>query len=209
MPRVLQIVRRPVVCGLVLLAAAGPAFGQSREQNRRVEEDKRENLRASTSALPATAKDPQADFTLAPTPKILESIYFISLAKKRVAYRYDAMMGILIVLGLDEEYISLDEQVAFFQREGLVPSRYRESFDPMKPLRRGLAAYMFREALEIRGGIALHLLGSSERYAMKELGFQGLMSSGLVNDLINGQELIQTITQAANHLAKRLAKQQP
>lgn len=209
MKRVLKSGVRVFVAGFILVLGAGPAAAQSREQDRRIEEGKRDDLRATSSTLSATKPvGPPATVQVpAPIPQALEPIYFAGLVQKKIAYRYDAIMGILIVLGVEKKYLSLDSQVAFFQQEGFVPARYRESFDPMQPLRRGLAAYMFREALEIRGGIALHLLGPSERYAMKELGFQGLMSPGLVSDLISGQELVQTITQAANHLAKRLVKQ--
>ncbi len=211
MQRALRIASRLLIVGLALAAADGPVAAQSREQDRRIEEGKREDLRATAPALPAATptRAPVAGAAPAPIPEVLEPLYFASLVGKRITYRYDAMMGVLIVLGLDEEHIGLDSQVAFFQEQGFVPPRYRESFDPMQPLRRGLAAYMFRQALGIRGGLALHLLGPSERYALKELGFQGIMSPGLVNDLVSGQELVQIITQAANYQAAHLAKQQP
>ena len=201
-----------LLVGLALLVGAQSVGAQSREQDRRIEERKREELRQSTPALPAASSviaPPTEVEVPAPIPEVLETLYFASLMGKRIAYRYDAIMGILIVLGVQEDYLDLDSQVAFLQREGLLPPRYRKSFDPMQPLRRGLVAYMFQQALDIRGGIALHLFGPSERYAMKELGFQGIMSPGLTSDLVSGGELVQIITQAANYQAARLAKQQP
>ena len=62
---------------------------------------------------------------------------------------------------------------------------------------------MIQRALKIQGGLALHLFGSTERYAMKELGFRGILSPGLTRDLISGSELVQIASQAAVVKARR------
>lgn len=206
----LRIINQLTIISLLVGAAAGFVAAQSREQDRRIEENKRDDLKVTTPSVTTTLSNVPALSNRTPPrpdPDALKPLYFASLIGKRVIYRYDAIKGVLIVLGLDDKYISLDSQVAFMQKEGLLPPRYRESFDPTQPLRRGLTAYMFQRALKIRGGIMLSLTGSTERYAMKELGFRGIISPGLVNDLFSGQELIQTITQSADYHAKHLAKQ--
>ena len=104
----------------------------------------------------------------------------------------------------DEELIDLDSQVAYLRENGLLSKRFREGFDPMEPLRKGPAAYMFLRALGIRGGIVLHLFGPGERYALKELVFQGMMSPGHVNDLVSGAELVQMMSQAAAYKVQRM-----
>ncbi len=72
----------------------------------------------------------------------------------------------------------------------------------MRPLRRGPTAYMFCKALKVKGGAILSLFGVSERYAVQELAFQGIMSAGNVNDIIAGDELALATMQAADYLAK-------
>ena len=66
-----------------------------------------------------------------------------------------------------------------------------------------LAAYMFYKALGIKGGLCLRLFGVNERYAVKELGFQGIMPSGNVNDIVSGEELVSAFTQATNYITKK------
>ena len=121
------------------------------------------------------------------------------LAQKLIAYRYDAAKAMMILMGVDEEHIDLEAQVRYLQTHGFLPTQFRTSFDPMQPLRKGVLAYMLRQALSIRGGITLHLLGPSERYALKELGYQGLLSPGYVNDLVSGAELVQAMAEAARY----------
>lgn len=123
----------------------------------------------------------------------------MNLIEKRIAYHYDAAKSIVILMGMDEELIDLDSQGAYLREKGMLSGRFREGFDPMAPLRKGPAAYMFLKALGIRGGIVLHLFGPSERYALKELVFQGIVSPGHVNDLVSGGELVQIMSQAAQY----------
>lgn len=175
------------------------ATAQTIQQDRRIEEEKRETLKPTvgpppTSELPGPK--PGAD---APVPVPLKELYFAQLVQKRVTFGYDAAKTITILMGVDEEYLDLTAQVAYLQHHGFLPRRFRQSFDPMQPLRKGLVAYMFHQALGIRGGLALRLFGPSERYALKELAFQGVMAPGHVNDLITGEELVQLMTYAAQY----------
>ncbi len=177
-----------------------PAQAQNVQQERRIEEGKRDALKPTALVPTAPPAQPSRPRRLAaPVPPAEQDVYLFQLAQRRIAFRYDAIKAIVILLNVDDQYLDLASQVAFLQERRILPKRYRESFDPMEPLRRGLTAYMFRQVLGIRGGIALHLLGPSERYAMKELVFQGILSSGRVNDLISGAELVQVMNQAAQY----------
>ncbi len=177
-----------------------PAHAENVQQERRIEEGKRDALLPTVSVPATSPAQPAAPRRLAaPVPPAEQDVYLFQLAQRRIAFRYDAIKTIVILLDVDDQYLDLASQVAFLQERGILPKRYRESFDPMEPLRRGFVAYTFRQALGIRGGIALHLLGPSERYALKELAFQGILSSGRVNDLVSGAELVQVMNQAAQY----------
>lgn len=177
------------------------------QQDRRIEEEKREDLKPTVEtpgAVPATPSAQQV--REAPVPPPIAALYFAMLAQKRIVFRYDAAKAIVVLMGVDEDYIDLASQVAYLQAQRFLPARKAQAFDPMQPLRRGEMAYMFQQALKIRGGIALHLFGPSERYALKELAFRGFASPGHVHDLVDGAEFIQLMTQAAQHQAAREAK---
>jgi len=190
-----------------LLFETGVA-AQNVQQDRRIEEEKREELKPTlTTGRPAAPTKPTPKEPAPPVPQPFEPIYFMNLVQKRIAYHYDAAKSIAILMEVDEETIGLDEQVGYLKEKRFLPPRLRDSFDPMAPLRRGPAAYMFLKALGIRGGIALRLFGPSERYALKELVFQGILSPGHVNDLVSGAELVQIMSQAAAYKVQRLPEE--
>lgn len=172
---------------------------ETQEEKRRVEEEKREVLRPSEAHITEAKPAPQP---LAP----IDLIYFTELMPKRIAYRYDACKALVVLMGVEDEYIDLDSQVAFLREKNLLPKRLESEFDPMQPLRRGLTAYMLCKALNIKGGITLSIFGVSERYALNELAFQGIMSSGNANDIVSGDELVLATMQAADYLAKKQEK---
>lgn len=174
-------------------------WAETIEQDRRIEEEKRESLKPTfaTPKVPETVKPIEKP----PVPQPLKELYLIQLLPKKFVYRYDAAKSIVILMGGDDEYISLDSQVAYLKEKRFLPKRFEKTFDPMHPLRKGVAAYLFYKALGIKGGIALHLLGPSERYAFKELVFRGMMSPGHVNDLVSGDEMVLLMNQAFHYKA--------
>lgn len=210
-PRTLLVKRLSFFALVVLLLLDGAGVrAETVQQDRRIEEEKREELKPTVLPAAVPSAKPPAPAAAPPAPPPIAALYFATLAQKQVVFRYDAAKAIVILMGVDEEHINLDSQVAYLKTHGLLPPRFtREEFDPRQPLRKGEAAYIFLQALKIKGGVVLHLLGPSERYALKELAFQGLMSPGHVRDLVSGVELVQLMDQAARHKLRRTAAQQP
>jgi len=192
-----------LVVAISLMLWAHGAAAQTIQQDRRIEEEKREELKPTVGPPPTSEMPGPKLGADAPVPVPLKELYFAQLVQKRITFGYDAAKTIAILMGVDEEYLDLTSQVAYLRQHGFLPRRTQQSFDPMQPLRKGLVAYMFRQALGIPGGIALRLFGPSERYALKELAFQGFMAPGHVNDLITGEELVQLATQAAQYHMRR------
>ena len=187
-----------------LLVGQG-ANAQTLQQDRRIEEEKREELKP-TVPPPGVAAAPPQPVGAPPVPQPIAPLYFAMLAQQRVVFRYDMAKAITILMGVDEERIDLNSQVAYLQQQGFLPKQKARAFDPMQPLRKGEAAYVFLRALGMRGGVALHVLGPTERYALKELAFRGFMAPGHVRDLISGDEFVQLMTQAAQYQTLREAK---
>lgn len=198
------------ILALVLLLFVGGRAANSQtltlQQDRRLEEEKREELKPTVEpGAPPTV--PERAAVQPPVPLPIPELYLAGLIRQRIVFRYDALKAIVVLRGVDEEYIDLNAQVAYAQAQGFLPKRKAKTFDPMQPLRRGEAAYLFHQALGIKGGVALYLLGPTERYALKELVFQGLLSGGRVNDLLSGDEFVQFVTQAAEYKAAQETKQ--
>lgn len=167
---------------------------QNQEQMRRIEEGKRESLRPSEGLDVEERRGATAPID----PNDL--LYFIELIPRRIAFRYDASKALVILMGVEKRYIDLDSQITFLEEKNLIPKGFE--FDPKRPLRKGLTAYMFCKALEIRGGLILRLFGMNERYALKELVHQRIISPGNVKDIVSGEELVSILTNAGNHIAE-------
>ena len=171
---------------------------QTPEQARRIEEQKRENLRPTEGQTSKVKKK---------TPQPLDPIdlvYFAELMLKKIAYRYDICKAIVILMGVEDRFIDLGSQITFLKNENILPKKFeKKEFDVTKPLRKGLTAYMFCKALKIKGGILLTLFGVNQRYALQELVHQGVMSSGHVKDVVSGEELVSILTRAGNYMAKK------
>ena len=109
-------------------------------------------------------------------------------------------------MGVENKYIDLNSQIAFLKENRFLPKKIAQDFKPTEPLRKGLAAYIFYKALGLKGGIIIRVFGSTQRYALKELAYQGIMPSGNVNDIVSGDELISTLTRAANYLSEKIER---
>lgn len=181
---------------LIFLLFSSSIRAESQEEKRRVEEKKRQNL--ASSEAPSSSQPAVKLQEMDP----IDLIYFTELVGKNIAFRYDICKVVAILMGIEDEYISLDSQITFLNEKKFLPKKVATNFEPTQPLRRGLTAYIFCRVLEIDGGVILRLFGISERYALTELVHQGIMAPGNKNEIISGEELISILMQAANYIAK-------
>lgn len=173
-------------------------LAQASEQARRIEEQKRENLR------PTEGQTSKVKKKTPPPLDPIDLVYFAELMLKKITYRYDISKAIVILMGVENQFIDLGSQITFLKNENILPKKFdKKEFDVTKPLRKGLTAYMFCKALKIKGGILLTLFGVNQRYALKELVHQGVMSSGNVKDVVSGEELVLILTRAGIYMAKK------
>lgn len=159
-----------------LLLMRTSVFAASAEDTRGIEEDKRKSL-APTEAQQypaAPAHGPKSDKE--------NYAFLLELYNKKVSSIADACRAISILLGREEQFV--------------------QKFNYQEPLRKGQVAYMLCKALDMKGGLWLRLLGLSQRYALRELVYERVMVPGNVQDFMSGKELISTLNQAADYLAR-------
>jgi hypothetical protein len=172
-------------------AAPGP------QDERRIEEQKRKVLKSTEVHYQKKSPTQPSQLTrLQPE----DLIYISELSFRKITYGYDLCKLIVVLKGIENEYIGLDAQAAYLKDQNYLPKRMRDTFDPMKPLRRGLTAYVLRKVLNVKGGIFLNIFKESERYALKELTYDGIMSSGNIHEILSGDELASTMTRAINRM---------
>ncbi|MFC1514363.1 hypothetical protein ACFL5X_00480 [Candidatus Omnitrophota bacterium] len=190
---------------LFFLILAPPVFCQAGQeqlnvQKRRIEEEKRLDLKPTQEPLPAKTEE---------KPEPVEGSgldYFEYLITKKTASRSDACRSLAVLLNIEDEFGDLDSQIEYLKQKNILPKKIASEFDPDQPLRKGLTAYMFYKALEIKGGVILRVFGISQRYALKELVFQEVMLPGYDRDIVSGKELVLTLTEAAHYLAEQQTK---
>jgi len=188
--------RRTIILALSLIFTASALSAGTPVQDRRIREEKREALRPTESAIFRIETAPK------PPPEA-DTEYFKELLSRRVTCLSDACRVLTILLGAGEEHKDLESQISFLKEKGIFPKKIREGFDPDMPLRKGTAACMFVKALDIKGGVFLRLFGINERYAMKELIYEGIMYPGAADDIIVGKELILMLDGSADYLADK------
>ena len=178
---------------LVCLSFIHPVSAQSLEDKRRVEDEKREDLRPSESYL-TEIQEVQPDQAHAD-----QKAYFTRLLSQDTASLADVYKTLVTLMGLGDQVKDPDAQYDFLRVNKIIPDHIRKE-DRGDILRKGDAAYMFARILHIKGGLTLRLFGYSRRYAFKELVYRRIMFPGNIHDVVSGQELIYILTRAAEYM---------
>ncbi|MCK5014522.1 MAG: hypothetical protein KAS66_11945 [Candidatus Omnitrophica bacterium] len=181
----------------LLLSLYSVSAAPAPQDERRIEEQKREILKSTEVHYQEKAPTRPSQATrLQPE----DLIYISELSFRKITYGYDLCKLLVVLKGVENEYIGLDAQVTYLKDQDYLPKKIHNTFDPMKPLRRGLTAYVLRKVLNVKGGIFLNIFKESERYALKELTYEGIMSPGNIHEILSGDELASTMTQAINRM---------
>lgn len=190
--------RKLALVFVFLFSLTRPLSAETLKDQRRLEEEARVELRP-TEPQPSVASEPALEISSS-----TDLSFFQELLSKKYVIRREAIGPLLILLG-EEELFSQDQaaQIRFLKETNILPAKIAQDFSPDKPLRNGLAAYMFCQALKMKGGIGARIFGMNQRYALNELVFTGIMPEGSIDDVVSGPEFIIIFTQAAEHLAQK------
>jgi len=189
--------RKILILIFIFVSLCQITLAQSPEDKRRVEEEKRKDLKLSEFYLP------EAQMAAVQVDESDQDAYFKGLFSKEVAVLSDAYKTLTILLGVGGQFRDTDSQFNFLVENGIVSKNIGTKTNYDEPLRKGATAYMFAQAMDVKGGIILRFFGVSQRYAFQELVHQEIMFPGNVRDIMNGQELILTLIQAADYMAER------
>jgi hypothetical protein len=185
---------------LLFLSLCRISQAQSIEVRRRIEEEKRQDL------APSEFYRAKIEETSLPDAGSGQEAYFTELLAKETADLSDACRTIVLLMGMNDQFSDRQARFNFLKEEGIIPKNIDADSDHSMSLRKGVIAYMLAKTIDIKGGITLRIFGVNQRYAFKELVYEQIMYPGNVSDIISGQELILTLTQAADYLASREEK---
>ena len=114
--------------------------------------------------------------------------FWHTLADAPVTSNDEAFHGLLLYLHDKDDAADYAGRVQLLKNEGLLPNSFNEPADA--PASRGTIAVALVRALLIKGGINLHLLPMSERYATRELQFINVYPPSSANQTFSGNEFV-------------------
>ena len=168
-------------------------YAQTSVDERRIEEEKRGNLKTTEPQIEETKEIPASE---SQTREIRRRYFEELLAKPRAQYA-DLVYVLTAFFGLEKKYPDFASEYTYLKTIGLIDT----SLSPCVacPVRRAELAIPFCKALRIKGGIWLKLFGLTKRYAHKELVYERIMFPGSGDEYISGKELVITFIQAADY----------
>ena len=187
----------PYLIVLLLILPPLLASAQNPLDKRRIEQEKRDNLRLNEIKISEETSNFYSQ------PGISKQAYFNKLLSKKNATLFDAYTMLVILLGREDRYSDFETKQEFLRQNHILPKLKKLSKNPHQPLEKGVAAYMFCRVLKIKGGLWLRLFGITQRYALRELVFQNIMFPGNTRNIVSGKELVFIVTQAAIYLTER------
>jgi hypothetical protein len=124
--------------------------------------------------------------------------YYRHLMTREIATFQDGCWIISTLIRGKEELRSFKEIRASLMNKGIIPSDWM--YTAQTPLTKGKIAYMLCKALGIKGGLTMRIFGVSERYALRECIWLGLISTGHKNKYVTGPELVAILGRASRYI---------
>jgi hypothetical protein len=114
--------------------------------------------------------------------------FWHTLATDRICSNDEAFHGLLLYIDQADKAKNFDERVKLMKYLGMLP----DGFDgkAKEAVTRGTVAVAVVKVLEIKGGIILHVFPKSERYATRELVFEGVYPPSTQNQVFSGSEFV-------------------
>lgn len=158
------LTRRWLSAGLLLLAAAGGC------RQARVDQ-------TVVSQFGGAGEDAQMEF-------------WHRLNEQPVCSNDDAFHAVLLYLDGGDGHADYDARVAELKSRRLLPGGFAQPAN--QGVQRGTLAYVLARAMQIRGGLLMHLF-PSPRYAVRELYYEGIFPASSPHQTFSGSEVVGVI----------------
>lgn len=112
--------------------------------------------------------------------------------------------GVLLLADGTDPTTTWDERLAVLRQRGWVGDGFAE--DGSLAMQRGALSKALAHALDIRGGVMMHVTGRSPRYAARELAYLNILQPSTENQVISGLDYIGIISRAQDYATMQQAK---
>jgi len=130
-----------------------------------------------------------------------DKAFIRELAKKKDVTLADGCRAIYYFSGGDKNEKDIDKIVARLLEMKYIKRKYPKKLD--ERLRRGQFAYMLCKALKIKGGLTMRIIGTRERYALRELTYMGLMPRVNKAKYVTGMEILGVLSRAEKYRGEK------
>ncbi len=117
--------------------------------------------------------------------------FWHALNDQPLASNDDAFHGLLLYFDGKDEAPDYAARVQTLKARGWLARDFAEAGD--RAVHRGTVAQALVTALKFKGGLTMRLLGSSPRYALRELQFRGMLPDTSPNQVFTGGEFVGVI----------------
>jgi hypothetical protein len=126
------------------------------------------------------------------------------LAEQPVTSNDDAFHGLLMFVDGDDPAADYAGRVAALRSRRMLPRGFNEPAE--QAVERGTLAVAILKALDIKGGLMLHLLGPTPRYAVRELVFMELYPPSSPHQTFSGNEFLGIIGKIEDYQREQTAE---
>ena len=114
--------------------------------------------------------------------------FWHELEGRAVTSNDDAFHGLLLYADNHDDAKNYDQRVTALKSRGLLPESFSEPANTS--IKRGVLAVAIVKITGIKGGWVMHVFGPTQRYAVKELVYEGIYPSSSPQQTFSGAEFV-------------------
>ncbi|MAE65666.1 MAG: hypothetical protein CMJ18_15465 [Phycisphaeraceae bacterium] len=112
--------------------------------------------------------------------------FWHTLAMRPITSNNEAFHGLILFIAEQDEADDYEGRVAWLRERDMLPRGFDRPAD--EAVQRGTVAVVLARYLKLRGGVAMHLLGPTPRYATRELEYMHLIPPSSPNQTLSGTQ---------------------
>lgn len=114
--------------------------------------------------------------------------FWHTLASRKLATNDEAFHGMLLYLDGNDPAANYNERVKLLKSRKMLAASFNEPAN--EAATRGTLSVPIVRALQIKGGLMMHIVGPNPRYATRELQYMGLYPPSSPNQIFSGTEFV-------------------
>jgi len=123
--------------------------------------------------------------------------FWHTLPTRKVVSNDEAFHALLLFVDSEDSSGDYIDRMRLLKRKKLLPADFQEPAE--FAAYRGTLAVVLVQALAIRGGVTMHMVGAQPRYALREMVYAGLFPPSSPQQVFSGAQLLGIIGRAEDY----------